>query len=72
MSGQQELPPKSGDVRKVPVAAYVRMSTTHQQYSTENQIDRIREYATRRGMEISRVYEDTGEASSGSTTGGAR
>ena len=40
----------------VPAAAYVRMSTEHQQYSTENQLDRIKEYAARRGMEIVRVF----------------
>ena len=34
---------------------YVRMSTEHQQYSTENQADKIREYATRRGIQIVRV-----------------
>ncbi len=28
------------------------MSTEHQQYSTENQADKIREYAARRGIEI--------------------
>ena len=33
-------------------AAYVRMSTEHQQYSTSNQMDVIREYAKRRGMQI--------------------
>jgi len=33
-------------------AEYVRMSTEHQQYSTENQGDKIREYAARRGIEI--------------------
>ena len=33
-------------------AAYVRMSTEHQQYSTSNQMDVIREYAKRRGLEI--------------------
>ncbi|MGN6556121.1 MAG: recombinase family protein, partial [Verrucomicrobiota bacterium] len=32
----------------VPAAAYVRMSTEHQQYSTSNQMDVIREYAKRR------------------------
>ena len=37
------------------VAAYVRMSTEHQQYSTSNQMDVIRDYASRRGMEIVRV-----------------
>jgi len=34
------------------------MSTEHQQYSTENQRDRIRDYATRRGLEIVRTYAD--------------
>lgn len=33
-------------------AQYVRMSTEHQQYSTENQRDKIREYAAKRGIEI--------------------
>ena len=35
-------------------AEYVRMSTEHQKYSTENQSDAIREYAERHGMEIVR------------------
>jgi DNA invertase Pin-like site-specific DNA recombinase len=46
----------------IPVAAYVRMSTEHQQYSTENQLDRIKEYATRRGMAIVRVFADEGKS----------
>ena len=33
-------------------AQYVRMSTEHQQYSTHNQADKIREYADKRGIEI--------------------
>jgi DNA invertase Pin-like site-specific DNA recombinase len=37
------------------------MSTEHQQYSTENQLDRIKEYAARRGMEIVRVFADEGK-----------
>src|SRR5688572_30406378 len=45
-----------------PVAAYVRMSTEHQQYSTENQLDRIKEYAARRGMNIVRVFADEGKS----------
>src|SRR5581483_3030346 len=45
-----------------PVAAYVRMSTEHQQYSTENQLERIREYAVRRGMEIIRTFADEGKS----------
>lgn len=41
---------------------YVRMSTEHQQYSTENQADKIREYAHRRGIEIVRTYTDAGKS----------
>ncbi len=43
-------------------AAYVRMSTEHQQYSTNNQKDIIDEYAARRGMEIVEVYSDEGKS----------
>jgi DNA invertase Pin-like site-specific DNA recombinase len=43
-------------------AAYVRMSTEHQQYSTSNQLDVIREYAKRRGMEIVKLYSDEGKS----------
>jgi len=41
---------------------YVRMSTEHQQYSTENQATKIREYATRRGIEIIKTYADEGKS----------
>ncbi len=41
---------------------YVRMSTEHQQYSTENQADNIREYAARRGIQIVRTYADAGKS----------
>lgn len=43
-------------------AQYVRMSTEHQQYSTENQGDRIQEYAERHGLEIVRTYADEGKS----------
>ena len=43
-------------------AQYVRMSTEHQQYSTENQAEKIREYAKRRGLEIVRTYADEGKS----------
>lgn len=49
----------TGPVRAV---EYVRMSTEHQQYSTENQSDRIREYAARRDIEIVRTYADAGKS----------
>ena len=49
-------------------AEYVRMSTEHQQYSTHNQADKIREYAARRGIEIVCTYADEGK--SGLSLGG--
>src|SRR5262245_52722212 len=48
-------PPEGQPVR---AAEYVRMSTEHQQYSTENQKDVIREWAEKRGFVITRTYED--------------
>jgi DNA invertase Pin-like site-specific DNA recombinase len=41
-----------------PAAQYVRMSTEHQQYSTENQMDTMRRFAEARRMEIIRTYSD--------------
>ncbi|MCM0032079.1 recombinase family protein [Sandarakinorhabdus limnophila] len=43
-------------------AEYVRMSTDHQQYSTDNQTDEIRAYALRRGFEIVHTYADEGKS----------
>ena len=43
-------------------AMYVRMSTDHQKYSTENQGDAIREYAQRNDIEIVRTYADSGKS----------
>ena len=43
-------------------AQYVRMSTEHQQYSTNNQADKILEYAQRRNIEIVRTYADEGKS----------
>ena len=43
-------------------AEYVRMSTDHQKYSTENQSDAIRQYAEARGIEIVRTYADAGKS----------
>src|SRR5260370_16827273 len=51
-----------GTTRQVVRAAqYVRMSTEHQKYSTENQADIIAQYAERRGFEVVRTYEDSGK-----------
>ena len=43
-------------------AQYVRMSTEHQQYSTENQSDVLKEYANRRGIQIVRTFSDAGKS----------
>ena len=46
----------------VRAAQYVRMSTDHQKYSTENQAESIASYAALRGFEIVRTYEDSGKS----------
>ncbi|MGI4748208.1 MAG: recombinase family protein [Janthinobacterium lividum] len=56
----------TGDLLRA--AEYVRMSTDHQRYSTENQGVVIRKYAANRGYEIVRTYADEGK--SGLSLGG--
>ena len=53
---------RSGEERRRRAAEYVRMSTEHQQYSTENQADRIRDYAQHHNIEIVRTYADEGKS----------
>lgn len=48
--------------RSTRAAQYVRMSTDHQRYSTENQADAIAAYAARRDFEIVRTYADEGRS----------
>jgi DNA invertase Pin-like site-specific DNA recombinase len=43
-------------------AQYVRMSTDHQRYSTENQSDAILRYAETHGMQIVQTYSDEGKS----------
>lgn len=43
-------------------AMYVRMSTEHQKYSTENQGEAIERYAAARNIEIVRTYADQGKS----------
>src|SRR5690348_15992451 len=43
-------------------AQYIRMSTEHQQYSTENQADVIRDYAAKRGYKVMRTFADAGKS----------
>src|SRR4051812_19412053 len=43
-------------------AQYVRMSTEHQRYSTENQMEAIGRYAARQGFDIVQTYADHGKS----------
>ena len=47
---------------RVPVAAYVRMSTDHQKYSTANQLAEIERYAEAHDMHVVRTYVDAGKS----------
>lgn len=58
------------DPPRLRAAEYVRMSTEHQKYSTDNQSSAIRKYADQRGYEIVRTYADEGK--SGLNIGGRR
>ena len=51
-----------GKKNKTRAAQYVRMSTDHQRYSTENQAEIIEAYAARRNFEIVRTYADEGRS----------
>lgn len=65
MAGRGQRDPGEGSIettKSVRAAQYVRMSTEHQQYSTENQGDAIRLYAESRGIEIVRTYADEGRS----------
>ena len=55
-------PSKDSADRPARAAAYVRMSTDLQKYSTDNQFEAIRRYAEQRGFEISQIYEDSGRS----------
>ncbi|MDH4992090.1 recombinase family protein [Aquamicrobium lusatiense] len=48
--------------RPTRAAQYVRMSTEHQNYSTEYQAEAIRRYAESRGIDIVRTYADEGKS----------
>ncbi len=52
----------SGADQRIRAAAYVRMSTDLQQYSTENQLSAVMRFAEARGFEVIRVYEDAGKS----------
>ncbi|TGP51497.1 recombinase family protein [bacterium M00.F.Ca.ET.230.01.1.1] len=54
--------PKAGERDRTRAAAYVRMSTEHQKYSTDNQMAVIQRYADSRQKEIVRTYTDSGKS----------
>jgi DNA invertase Pin-like site-specific DNA recombinase len=60
MTTPDQLP--ENEFPRANAAAYVRMSTEHQQYSTSNQMDAIREYAARRNLDIVKTYSDEGKS----------
>jgi DNA invertase Pin-like site-specific DNA recombinase len=62
MSPTPTIPLPEVEPRRIRAAEYVRMSTEHQQYSTENQSTIIRRYAEQRGMVIVRTYTDSGKS----------
>ncbi len=53
-----------GDLAKTHkrAAQYVRVSTEHQRYAIQNQINALKEYADRNGIKIVRTYADEGKS----------
>src|SRR5215471_5721218 len=60
---RRDLADTSGSA--VRAAEYVRMSTDHQQYSTENQRSAIQRFANAHGMVIVRSFIDAGKSGVG-------
>ncbi len=61
-SRKNKLDQKNNVMKSRKAAMYVRMSTDHQKYSTENQADKIREYAAQNKIEIITTYADEGKS----------
>lgn len=57
-----ESPDAPKTQRAIRGAQYVRMSTEHQRYSTENQSDAMAQYARQRGIDIVCTYSDEGKS----------
>lgn len=53
---------KNEDKHNISVAAYLRMSTEHQQYSLDNQMQFIQKYANDHNMIIIKIYDDEGKS----------
>lgn len=62
INGSESITAEATPQPPVRAAQYVRMSTDHQKYSTENQAEIIAQYAARRGFEIVKTYEDSGKS----------
>ncbi len=59
----EQHPPNPKEIRSQILAAmYVRMSTDHQKYSTENQQQAIRDYADQHEIQIIASYADEGKS----------
>lgn len=61
-SGEPLAQPDSSIEASLPVAQYVRMSTEHQKYSTDNQAQVIAAYAEMHKMRVVRTYMDAGRS----------
>ena len=61
-SGKEGGDDEESGSNRIRAAEYVRMSTEHQKYSTENQSDIIHAYAKRYNMEIIQTYSDAGKS----------
>ena len=60
--GREQVVESQQTTRPLRAAEYVRMSTEHQQYSTENQQEMIRGFAESRGMQVVRTFADSGKS----------
>lgn len=49
-------------IKGLRAAQYMRTATEHQEYSTQNQSDKIRDYASKRDIEIVQTYSDVGKS----------
>ncbi len=59
-SNGHEAEGRTGGSKLIPAAEYVRKSSDHQKYSTENQSEANHAYAAIHGMEVVRTYSDEG------------
>src|SRR6516165_2288427 len=62
VSTASPLTTMEASTKLIRAAQYVRMSTEHQKYSTENQAEVIARYAEQHGLEIVRTYADEGKS----------